>query len=108
MSWKNILKSDSKIREYIERITIDDMSDAQFDFPYDAIISNNPLSHGYADEHPENGLFALEAYGGYELGTWSVIYYKNGEEVYPIPLQKLLNLVGMTRKEILKEIEEDD
>lgn len=111
MSWKEILKNDNELRNYLEYLIQEDWRDDMSLLAIvDGIISNDPASPNFSYDHKEaqDGIYALESYGGHETGDINVYLYRGGKQVYPTPISTLLKVVNVTEDEAKTMMSEDE
>ena len=116
MNWEDILKNDSKLKEYLEEIIEDRIEDNDFtDLDVLTIIDvmNPQYDKLLRDKRHIGKIIMIEAHGGYEHGSMSLVKITGDKDddyepksMYYFSLEDLLGVVGMTKQEAIEEMEE--
>tara|TARA_R110002012_G_scaffold82409_1_gene208227 strand:+ start:28 stop:378 length:351 start_codon:yes stop_codon:yes gene_type:complete len=116
MSWQDILKSDDKLKEYLKRVIEDRIEDNDFT-KLSVLTAINVMNPQYdqllRDKRNIGKIVMIEAHGGYEHGSMSLVKITGDEDddyepesMYWFSLEDLLGVVGMTKQEAIEEMEE--
>ena len=116
MTWKDIIKNDDKLKRYLKGIIEDRIEDNDFtklSFLTAINVMNPKYDELLRDKRYIGEIVMIEAHGGYEHGSMSLVKITGDEDddyepesMYWFSLEDLLGVVGMTKQEAIKEMEE--
>ena len=116
MTWKDILKSDDKLKEYLKGVIEDRIEDNDFtklNFVGSINVMNPKYDELLRDKSNIGKIVLIEAHGGFEHGSMSLVKITGDEDddyepesMYWFTLEDLLGVVGMTKQEAIEEMEE--